>query len=184
MQFLPQTYTDCAPAPPVEPDPGKWFAVQTKPRHEKRAAFDLEEKGFAVFLPLHSTVHRWSDRKREVQLPLFPTYLFVRIGEDRNERSLVLRASGVRSFVGAGANGVSISYEEIDALQRILAERLPYTDFPFLNIGQNVRICGGSLDGICGILMAINNDRSLVVSIQCIQKSIAIRINGYGVNPA
>lgn len=162
----------------------EWFALVTKPRHEKKVASELEEKEVEVFLPLYTAVHLWSDRKREVQLPLFPNYVFVRIGDSRHERVTVLRTNGVRSFVGMRGEGVCVPDEEIEAVQRILAERIPFTNYPFLNVGQRVRICGGSLDGVQGILTAINNDRSLIVSIECIQRSMAIRIDGYGVDPA
>jgi transcription antitermination factor NusG len=169
--------------PPPAAGPGVWFALQTKPRHEKRAAVELEEKDVTVFLPLYNAVHQWSDRRREVQLPLFPNYVFVRIGESLSERTVVLRTNGVRSFVGMRGTGVSVPDEAIDAIQKILAEKVAFTNYPFLNIGQKVRIRGGSLDGVSGILAAVNNDRSLVVSVECIQRSIAIRIDGYGVDP-
>jgi transcription antitermination factor NusG len=169
--------------PAQAPAPGEWFAVQTKPRHEKKAAFELEEKDVQVFLPLHNVVHQWSDRRREVQLPLFPNYIFVRIGANVSERTVVLRTSGVRSFVGMRGTGSSVPEEEIDAIQRVLAKKVPFTNYPFLSVGQKVRIRGGSLDGVQGILTAASNDRSLVVSVECIQRSIAIRIDGYGVDP-
>jgi transcription antitermination factor NusG len=161
----------------------EWYALQTKPRHEKKVASALEEKHLAVFLPLYTAVHHWSDRKREVQLPLFPSYLFVRLTESRSERSLVLRTEGVMSFVGMRGTGSCIPDQEIEAVQRILAARAPFTYHPFLNVGQKVRIRGGSLDGVSGILTAVNNDRSLIISVECVQRSIAIRIDGYGVEP-
>jgi transcription antitermination factor NusG len=163
---------------------GEWFALQTKPRHEKRVVSQLEEKDVVVFLPLYNAVHQWSDRRREVQLPLFPNYVFVRLGGTRSERAVVLQTNGVRSFVGMRGTGISVPDEEIDAIQRILAKRVPFTNYPFLNVGQKVRIRGGSLDGVHGLLTAVNNDRSLVVSVECIQRSIAIRIDGYGVEAA
>jgi transcription termination/antitermination protein NusG len=160
-----------------------WFAVQTKPRHEKRVTAELEEKGVAVFLPLFSALHQWSDRRREVQLPLFSNYAFVRISEDRTARVTVLRTNGVRGFVGARGIGVPIPNEQIDAVQTILKEKVPFTLYPFLSIGQKVRIRGGSLDGIQGILSTVNDDRSLIVSVEGVQRSLAIRIDGYGVEP-
>src|SRR5450755_3180721 len=97
---------------------GEWFALQTKPRHEKKAAVELEEKDVVVFLPLYNAIHQWSDRTREVQLPLFPNYVFVRIGASLSERTVVLRTNGVRSFVGMRGTGVSVPDEEIDAIQQ------------------------------------------------------------------
>jgi transcription antitermination factor NusG len=170
------------PHPPTAVS-GEWFALQTKPRHEKKVASWLEEKNVVTFLPLCTAVHQWSDRKREVQLPLFPNYVFVRMNGSHSERVVVLRTRGVRSFVGMRGTGIRVPDEEIEAVQRILAERVPFASYPFLNVGQKVRIRGGSLDGLQGIFMAANNDRSLIVSVECIQRSLSIRIDGYRVEP-
>ena len=161
-----------------------WFAVQTKPRHEKRVAAGLEEKGVLVFLPLFSAVHQWSDRRRLVELPLFTNYVFVRIGAEREVRIPVLRTSGVVGFVGMRGLGIPIPDEQIHAVRTILRERVSVTPYPFLNVGQRVRIRGGSLDGIEGFLLAVNCDSSLIVSVHGIQRSLAIRIAGYRVEAA
>jgi len=160
----------------------EWFAIQTKPRHEKKVASALKEKDISVFLPLYNAVHQWSDRQQKVQIPLFPNYVFVRI-IPRLSRTAVLQTNGVRSFVGIRGEGTYVREEEIEAIQRILTERIAFAGYPFLNIGQRVRIRGGSLDGVQGILVAAANDRSLVVSVECLQRSLAIRIDGYCVDP-
>ena len=169
--------------PAVGASRGEWFALQTKPRHEKKVAADLEKQQIDVFLPTFKTVRQWSDRRQELQLPLFPNYVFVRIGQNRNERSAVLRTQGVRWFVGLRGTGVAVPDDEIEAIQKILAEGVAFTDYPFLEVGQKVRIRGGSLDGVHGVLAAVNNDRSLVVSVKCIQRALAIRVDGYGIEP-
>jgi transcription antitermination factor NusG len=160
-----------------------WFGVQTKPRHEKRVAAELEEKGVAVFLPLFSVHHQWSDRKRQVQLPLFSNYTFVRIREERRARVTVLQTQGVLGFVGVRGIGVPIPDEQIQAVQTILKEKVRFMPHPFLDVGDKVRIRGGSLDGIEGILSTVNDDRSLIVSVAGVQRSLAIRIDGYGIEP-
>ncbi|HEY1463589.1 MAG TPA: UpxY family transcription antiterminator [Terriglobales bacterium] len=162
----------------------EWFAVQTKPRHEKKVASELKEKQIDVFLPLLTTIRQWSDRKQEVAMPLFPTYMFVRMNQTREERTAVLSTNGVHRFVGMRGIGVAVPDDEIESVQKILVEGVNFADYPFLAIGQKVRVRGGSLDGVSGILTAINNDRSLIVSVQCIQRSLAVRIEGYGVEPA
>ena len=161
-----------------------WFAIQTRPRHEKKVASDLEGKGVTVFLPLFTAVHQWSDRKRRVQVPLFTNYVFVRLAEQKNARAAVLRTNGVLSFVGIRGSGICIPDEQIEAIQVILREKVPFAPCPFVDVGQRVRIRGGSLDGISGILVKINDDRSLVISVDSIQRSLAIRIAGYNVSPA
>jgi transcriptional antiterminator RfaH len=171
-------------SPGIMEAPKSWFAVQTRPRHEKRVARDLEEKGVAAFLPMLSEVHQWSDRKRQVELPLFATYVFVRINAERTSRCKVLETNGVFCFVGARGVGIAIPDDQIETIQAIVREKVPFFQYPFVNVGQKVRVRGGSLDGICGVLSAINNDRSLIVSVDGIQKSLAIRIDGgYGVDP-
>ena len=181
MPELSQEHTSFA-EPQLAAYAGEWFAIQTKPRHEKKVAFKLEEKDIEVFLPLYKSLHQWSDRRQEVQLPLFPSYIFVRIGATQGQRTAVLQTDGVRSFVGMRGKGVCIPEEEVEAVQKILDEKVSFTNHPFLNIGQRVRIRGGSLDGVCGTVMA-NNPRSLIVSIECIQRSLTVSIDGYAVEP-
>ena len=161
-----------------------WFAIQTKAKHEKRVAAELKEKGIAAFLPLFAEVHQWTDRKRKVEIPLFNTYVFVRIGGDQSSRVSVLQTNSVFRFVGVRGIGIPIPDEQIEALQTIVREKVPFMPYPFLNLGQKVRVRGGSLDGICGVLLEINEDRSLIVSVESIQRSIAIRIAGYQVEAA
>ncbi len=172
------------PQPAISSGEYSWFAVQTKARHEKRVAAELEEKGVVAFLPLCSELHQWSDRRRQVELPLFGTYVFVRIGGEQSSRIKVLQTNSVFRFVGVRGMGSPIPDEQIETLQTIIREKVPFSQHPFLNVGQKVRVRGGSLDSICGVLSAINNDRSLIVSVDSIQRSLAIRIDGgYGVEP-
>ncbi|MFZ0519482.1 MAG: UpxY family transcription antiterminator [Candidatus Acidiferrales bacterium] len=161
-----------------------WFAIQTWPRHEKKVASELREKGVSVFLPLFGEKRQWSDRQRLVESPLFPQYAFVRISANPGARIPVLRTTGVRGFVGKHGLGAPVPDCEIDAIRTLLAQRIPFTSHGFLNVGKRIRIRGGSLDGIEGILTAVNNDATLVVSVDLIQRSLAIRIAGFAVEPA
>jgi transcriptional antiterminator NusG len=160
-----------------------WFAVQTRPRFEKKVALELQEKGIQTFLPLDSVKRQWSDRKQTVSLPLFPGYMFVRISADQDLRVAVLRTNGVNSFVGARGIGTPIPGIEIEAVQTLLKQQVPVKVHPYLKLGQTVRIRGGCLDGIKGILTKVNGDRSLVISIDLIQRSIAMHVSGYDIEP-
>jgi transcription antitermination factor NusG len=160
-----------------------WFAVQTRPRYEKKVALELQEKGIESFLPLHSVKHQWSDRKQGVFLPLFPGYTFVRISPAQNLRVAVLRTNGVINFVGARGTGTLIPDGEIEAVQTILKENIPVKLYPYLKVGRAVRIRGGCLDGITGILTKINGDQSLIISVELIQRSLAMRVTGYDIEP-
>ena len=144
-----------------------WYAVQTRSRHEKKVADEIQDKGISAFLPLVTQIHRWSDRRKEVDLPLFPGYVFVRTSPSPDARISVLRTPGVAGFVGSQGRGTGI---------RITPGRAG-----FLQINRPVRIRGGSLDGVVGTLVAKNSDQSLVVSVDLIKRSISVRVSGYEV---
>lgn len=167
-----------------EPDEFAWFAVHTRSRFEKKVVSELRDKGIETFLPLISAKHKWSDRQRLIHLPLFPGYVFVRIAAMQGARIAVLRSIGVTNFVGVRGVGTPIPDAEIQAIQTVLEQRVPFQLYPYMQIGQLVRIRGGCLDGIEGILTSICGDESLVVSVQLIQRSIAMRISGYQIEPA
>lgn len=162
----------------------KWYALQTWPRYEKKVATELKNKGIEVFLPLVSSEHQWSDRRRMVELPLFPTYLFVQTPGTTDSRISVLRTNGVTSFVGAHSIGTSIPESEIESVRILLNQGISFANHPFLSIGQRVRIRGSSLDGVEGVLVAKNDDFSLIVSINIIQRSLAVRVAGYRIEAA
>jgi transcription termination/antitermination protein NusG len=165
---------------PVEPS---WFAVHTRPRHEKKVQLSLHEKNIQTLLPLYCEKRQWSDRRRAVHLPLFPGYVFTRIVETVDTHISVLRTVGVIAFVGIRGKGVPIPDEQIEAVQAILEGGVSFTPHPFLHEGQRVRIRGGCLDGLQGILLGKNGDQSLIVSINIIQRSLAVRVAGYQVEP-
>ena len=155
-----------------------WFAIYTRPRFEKKVASQLAEKGVKAFLPLFSSKRQWSDRKRLVQSPLFPGYVFVRMVSTLESRISVLRTSGVGNFVGFRGTGTPIPDDEIHAVQAVLQHGVPIEIHPFFSAGRRVRIRGGSLDGIKGVLCDRQGDQSLVISVELIQKSIAMPATG------
>ena len=175
-------------APMIEPqwsaasaaDP-QWYAVHTRSQHEKAVINQLERRGIQTFLPLISEVHRWSDRRKIVQLSLFSCYAFVHMRLLPELWYKVMQTSGVLGLVGARGEGIPVPESQIEALRTLLSSDLPCTLCPFLQIGQRVRIRGGALDGIEGLLMARNGDRTLVISVEPIQRSIAVRIDQYQV---
>jgi transcription antitermination factor NusG len=172
------------PAGAPEAEVRRWYAVRTRSRHEKKVAAQTEDKGIETFLPLSHEVHHWSDRKKRVDMPLFPSYVFVRIDSSPEARLSVLRTIGVASFVGVQGRGVVIPDKQIEDIRLVIAQDTPFEAYPFLNVGERVRIRGGCMDGVEGILVAKNADRSLVVSVELIRKSVAVRIAGYDVEPA
>jgi transcription antitermination factor NusG len=143
----------------------------------------LRDRGFTSFLPLVSQVQRWSDRRKLVQFPLFPGYTFVRIKPTPEQRVRILQVNGVVGFVGAGRQGSPISEAQIEGIRTLVSSNVPFSTRQFLKAGQRVRIRGGALHGLEGILVAQNGDASLVLSIEPIQRSLSISIAGYEVEP-
>ena len=167
----------------AEPDAEKWFAVHTHARHEKVVAHAIREQGIASFLPLAKQVRQWSDRRRIVELPLFGCYVFVKLVPNSNQRMKVLRVSGVLGFVGTHGVGIPIPDNQIETIRILVEQQLPVCSHPFLKIGQRVLIRSGALAGIEGILVSRTGEQSLVISIDAIQRSLKVRVQGYNIVP-
>jgi transcription antitermination factor NusG len=165
----------------VEPH---WYALHTRSQHEKAVATRLESEGIVTFLPVVTEIHRWSDRKKTVQLPLFSCYTFVHMPFVAELWAKVMHVNGVLRFIGFGKQATPIPETQIDAIRTVLKSSAQYTLCPFLKVGQRVRVRGGALDGLEGILTARDGERNLVISVEPIQRSISIRIEDYQVEPA
>jgi len=161
-----------------------WYAIRTRSRHEKMVAEQLEKQGIESFLPLVKRTRQWSDRTKEVELPVFSGYSFVRMIFSSAARLRVLQTHGVVGFVGPNNLGAAIPDSEIQDVRTLLTSNVRFEERPFLRVGQRVRIRGGSLDGVEGILAAHEEDQSLVISVTLIQRSLSVRIQGYEVEPA
>jgi len=161
----------------------KWYAIRTRSRHEKVVERHLQGQGIDVFSPVINQVRQWSDRRKVVEAPLFAGYAFVRIAPTPEHRLRVLKTQGVVDMVGGQGQGSPIPAEQIEAVRAVVASNMPFTQHVFLRVGQRVRVRGGSLDGVEGILVAHNGSRNLVISVEPIQRSLSIRIEGYQVEP-
>lgn len=167
----------------ASPEVTHWLAVRTRSRHEKVVERGLRGQGVEVFYPVVNQIHQWSDRRKLVETPLFAGYTFARIAPTPEERIKVLRTQGVVELVGAQGQGTPIPEDQIEAVRAVVALNLPFTQHVFLKIGQRVRVRGGALDGVEGVLVANNGSRNLVISVEPIQRSLSIRIEGYQVEP-
>ena len=183
MSTFQHTWETSNVSPGMAADDTHWYAVHTRARHEKMVAERLLDQGVASYLPLVKETHRWSDRKKVVELPLFSCYVFARFAPTNQDRIRVCRTHGVLQVIGMQGEAIPIPDEQIDAVRLLLNEQLPWSAHPFLKIGQRVRIGSGALKGVEGILVARNGDRTLVVSVDVIQRSLAVRIEGYQVEP-
>ena len=162
-----------------------WYAIYTCANHEKRVKEQLDRRLVESFLPLYDSVRRWKDRKVRLQIPLFPSYVFVRLA--RCERSQVLQIPGVARLVGFNGCPTALEESEIDALRRVAivspslrAEPHPYLD---LKVGRRVRIKGGPLAGIEGILVRRKNGDRFVISVKLIMRSVALELDALDLEP-
>jgi len=122
--------------------------------------------------------HRWSDRLKRIEVPLFSGYTFARLDSSASLRKELLQTSGVLGIISFAGAASAVPDKQIEDLRLLLARKVPCSLHAFLKIGQAVRVRGGCLDGIEGILEE-NEEKSLVISITCIKRSIAIKIEGY-----
>ena len=176
-----QMEVDRAPEP-VSLELPQWYAIRTRSRHEKVVTEQLEQQRIESFLPLVKRTHKWSDRAKVVELPLFAGYSFVRLSLSSPDRLRVLKTHGVAGFVGVRGSGIAIPESQIESLKTILAKQIPFQERPFLQVGQRVRIRGGALDGVEGILLQ-KGERSLVISVEPIHRSISISVDAYRFEP-
>lgn len=158
-----------------------WFALQTRFRYEDLVARQLQNKGYETFLPLYKCRRRWSDRVKELEMPLFPGYLFCRFNP--SNRLPILTIPGVARVVGAGRTLMPIAEEEIAAIQKAVQSDLPRQPWPFLRIGQRVRVVWGPLTGVEGILLSFRGACRLILSVNLLHSSVAVDVDGAWVMP-
>ncbi len=151
----------------------RWYVAYTFPRHEKAVDEQLKQKAVESYLPLFEKLSRWKDRMARVQLPLFPGYLFVRI--PLRERLKVLESSGVLRLVGFNGHPMPLPEGEIESLRAFLAFRKA-EPFPYLATGKRVMVQAGPLAGLEGIVIRRKGRMRIVVSIDAIQRSIALEL--------
>ncbi len=161
----------------------RWYALHTRARHEKAIEHRLRDQGMETFVPTTVEVHRWSDRKKKVEVPLFSCYVFVRCTLSAEDRTRVYRVESVHGFVGSRGSSLPIPNEQIESIQKVLTQTAPWRSYPFLKVGQRVRVRGGAMDGVEGVFLSENGDHSLIISVDAIQRSMAVRIDGYDVEP-
>jgi transcription antitermination factor NusG len=156
----------------------QWYSIQTRYRFERKVTAQLQRKGLQTFLPLLEEFHRWSDRRQPVYVPLFSGYTFAHFDLSSALRMELLHTEGIIGLVSFRGVGIPIPVKQIDDLQKLLSRKVPCALHAFLKVGQKVRIRGGCLDGLEGILEQ-RGEKNLVISIESIQQAVAITIEGY-----
>lgn len=152
----------------------RWFAVYTTPRHEKCIAEHFGQRQIENYLPLYRAHRRWKDGSRvNLELPLFPNYIFVRIAQ--NERVRVLEVPGVQGIIGSAHKPAPLPDFEIESLRADLHKR-KFEPHPFLAVGDRARIRAGAMAGMEGIVVRKNNNLRVVLTLAQIMGSVAVEV--------
>ena len=162
-------------------DRPEWYAVYANVRHEKRVKEFLDARMLECYLPAYRSVRRWQDRRKEVELPLFPGYLFVRIAY--RSRLQVLTAPGVVHIVSFDGKPVPICEDEIETLRQTLSRGRNCEPHPYLKVGRRVRVRNGPLFGIEGTFVRRKEGYRLIISIELIMRSVATEVDEADVEP-
>lgn len=158
-----------------------WFAVHARARYENVVARCLKAKGYECFLPTYSSKRRWSDRLKELELPLFPGYFFCRFHIE--DRLPILKTPSLIAIVGIAQNPTPVDEAEIEAVRTLVNSGLRHQPWPYVSIGQKVRIDSGALCGLEGILQSFKGRHRIVVSVTLLQRSVAAEIDSSWVSP-
>lgn len=159
----------------------RWYALRTRSRHEKLVRDQLSNQGIEHLLPTVKRLSHWKDRKKEIEVPLFSGYCFVRFGFD--QKLPVLKTVGVVEIVGGGSCPEPIPEEEIAAIQALMNSVLPYDAHPYLHEGMTVEVVKGPLQGLRGILLRKEKRHRLVLGVRLIQQAVAVEIDVSNVQP-
>jgi transcription antitermination factor NusG len=160
----------------------RWYAAYTCANHERRVAQQLAERRFESFLPTYRSVRRWKDRRKELQLPLFPNYVFVRM--DLVDRIRVLQVPGLISLVAFQGQPAALDDSDVDRLRTGLGGTGRVEPHPYLTVGRRVKITGGAFSGLEGILLRRKDRLRVVLSVELIQRSVAIEVWESDIAPA
>jgi len=161
----------------MNPDsPYPWFVVGVRANFERNVSLNFQEKGYEVFLPLYRTRRKWSDRHREIEVPLFTGYTFCRF--DPARRLPILQTPGVMNVVGSKATGpIPVADAEIAAIRALLKSDLPVGPWPFMREGTHVTVERGPLSGVEGIITEVKSKYRLIVSVSLLQRSVYAEID-------
>lgn len=161
----------------------QWYALYTRPRHEKQVLDDLSARHIKAFLPTYKIRRRWSDRYKVVEEPLFKNYLFVNVDYARHGHD-TLRSYGAVGFVMFDGKPAPLPEHEIEAVRRLVSSDLPYDPHPYLKVGRRVRVRSGPLEGCEGILTRKKGLTRLILSVNLLQQSVSAEVEAECVEPA
>jgi transcription termination/antitermination protein NusG len=155
----------------------RWYAVHTRSNYEKRVSSALTETGIENYLPSFPEVHQWKDRKKVVEVPVFPGYLFLRSEDSSRSRLTIARTDGVVRILGLGEKIEAIPDEQIEGLRLLLSAGAECMAHPLLREGSWVRVKRGALKNLEGLLMRVKNQTRLVLSINLLSRSVSTEVD-------
>ena len=156
-------------------DASRWYAVWTRSRHEQVVRTQLDEKHVPAFLPTMRRWSRWKDRKKQIDVPLFPGYVFARF--EAGERLSVLKCSGVVSIVSFDGEPAPVPDHEIEGIRTLVESTLPYDPCPTIKTGTLVEVSHGPLKGVVGRLTRKGSQARLVLSVDLIGQAVSVQVD-------
>ncbi len=158
-----------------------WYAAYTHARHEKKVAQLLLERGIEHFLPIYHSLRQWKDRRKEIEMVLFPSYIFARI--DAADKLRILKLPGVVRLVTFNGQPAPLASDDIDALRNALQHGLRAENHPYLTAGRRVKVVRGPLAGAGGVLLRLKTNCRIVISIDAIMRSVSVEVDESDVEP-
>jgi transcription antitermination factor NusG len=153
----------------------RWYAVYTWAHHEKQVAVQMGQRQIRGFLPVYRSIHRWKDRRKEIELALFPSYVFVHLA--LKDRVRVLEIPGVVHIVSSGSKPTPLPDHEIESFQRGVDGCVSMEPHPYLQAGRRVRVRSGPMTGLEGVLLRRKEGLRLVVCIEILMRAVAVEID-------
>jgi transcription antitermination factor NusG len=153
----------------------QWYVLQLRMRFEKVVALHLRRKGYEEYLPTYRCRRHWSDRIKEIELPLFPGYIFCKF--DVTDRFPLLVIPGVKSVVSFGGTPMPVPEQEIVAVQRVVNSGMQYGPWPWISAGQAVQVKYGPLRGLEGTVVQVKKNCHLIVSVNMLQRCVSVEID-------
>ena len=169
------TQLNSAAVSPTRTESGNWYALYTYPRHEKLVAQQIERRHICCFLPLYRSVRRWKDRRKELELALFPGYVFVNI--ELQNRLQVLKVPGAVRLVTFNGQPAALPQQEIESLRKRQSSFGAILPHPYLCVGRRVRVRSGPMQGLEGIIRRSKDKCRVVFSLDLIMRSVSVEVD-------
>ena len=158
-----------------------WFALTVHPKHEQLAERGLKNHGFEAYLPVHRLRRQWSDRRKDLDMVLFPGYVFCRF--DPAHKLRVLQSPAVRSIVSSGREPLPVDEAEISSVRAVIASGRPVDLCPYMRVGQGVRVRSGPFEAVRGVIARVKDSWRVVVSVEALGCSVAVEVDADQVTP-